>query len=232
MNIATSFAQTNLDTDTKSFFSKVFIRMGVAMAISGGTARYVATIPQLIDTIFSNSFYLYGILAIELWLVWYLTANIRSLSLSTASIMFIAYSALNGAILSIIFLIFQLNSILSIFGATTVIFIIMGWYGYTTNSDLTKIGNLAFMGLIGIIIWWVINIFLKNSMLDLIITSIGVIVFIALIAYDIQKLKTFNTPGDEWTDNEQKEAIIWALELYLDFINLFLNLLRLFGKRK
>ncbi len=202
------------------------------MAISGGTARYVSTIPQLINIVSSNNFYLYGIFIIELWLVWYLTANIRSLSLSTASVLFIIYSALNGAVLSTIFLIFQLNSIVSIFGATTAIFIMMGRYGYTTNSDLTKIGNLAFMGLVGIIIWWAINIFLDNSTLDLIITSIGVIIFVALIAYDIQKLKTFNTLGDEGTENEQKEAIIWALELYLDFINLFLNLLKLFGKRK
>lgn len=108
----------------------------------------------------------------------------------------------------------------------------MGIYGYTTKSDLTKMWSLLFMGLIGIIIWWVINLFLRNETFDFIITSIWVIIFVWLTAYDVQKLKQFNTKWDAGTENEQKEAIIGALNLYLDFINLFLNLLNLFGKRK
>jgi len=206
--------------------------MWVAMAISWVLAWYVSQTPTIVDFIFSDRLYFYWFALIELWLVRYLTAKIKQLSLLTAQIMFVTYSAMNGVFLSVIFLVFQLNSIISIFWATTTIFIAMWWYWYTTNRDLTKIWNLAFTWLIGIIIWWLINLRLQNSMLDMVVTSIWVIIFVALIAYDIQKLKQWNTKGDEGTDNEQKEAIIWALTLYLDFINLFLKLLRLFGKRK
>lgn len=232
MDLSTFQTNTTLDTDTKSFFAKVFMWMGVAMAISGSVARYVAGVPQLVDIILWNDLYFWGIALTEFGIVRYLTSRIQTLSLSVASLMFVLYSALNGAILSVIFLVFQLDSIVSLFGATTSIFIMMWRYGYTTNKDLTKVGSLAFMWLIGIIIGGVINMWLQNSMLDLIVTSVGVIVFVALIAYDIQKLKNFNTQWDEGTENEQKEAIIGALTLYLDFINLFLRLLSLFGKRK
>ena len=222
----------NLNTDQKSFFSKVFLWMGLAMLVSWWVARYVSLFPQLVDMILWNDLYFWGIMIIEFGLVFYLTAKINTLSVNAAGLMFILFSIINGAFLSVIFLIFELNSIISLFGATAILFIIMGRYGYTTNRDLTKLGSLAFMGLIGIIIGGVINIWLKNAILDLIVTSLGVIIFVGLIAYDIQKLKKMNTPWDEGTENEQKEAIIGALALYLDFINLFLKLLRLFWKRK
>jgi len=232
MDLSQFQSQTVLDTDTKSFFSKVFLRMGAALAISWSLAWYVFQTPSVADVILNNELYLYWLVAIELWLVRYLSANIKQLSPLIAQLMFILYSAINGVFLSVIFFAFELNSIVSIFWATTAIFIIMWWYWYTTNKDLTKLWSLAFTWLIWIIIWWLINFRFKNSVLDMIVTSIGIIIFVVLIAYDIQKLKNINTKWDEWTDNEQKEAILWALELYLDFINLFLKLLRLFWKRK
>ena len=228
----TSFTDIALEEDTRSYFAKVFQWMGIALAISGVVAWQVSQTPQIVEIIFGNRLYLYGIMIIEFGLVRYLSANIKNLSLHMASIMFVLYSAINGAILSLIFLVYELNSIISIFGATTAIFLMMGIYGYTTKSDLTKMWSLLFMGLIGIIIWWVINLFLRNETFDFIITSIWVIIFVWLTAYDVQKLKQFNTKWDAGTENEQKEAIIGALNLYLDFINLFLNLLNLFGKRK
>ena len=221
-----------LDQDTRSYFAKIFQWMGIALGISGLVAWQVSQMPQIVEIIFSNRLYLYSMFAFELWLVRYLSARIQTMSLITAQIMFVAYSTINGFVLSSIFLIFQLNSIISVFGVTAAIFLIMWRYWYSTNRDLTKIWSLLFMGLIGIIIGWLINMFLQNQILDFVVTSVWVIIFVWLTAYDVQKLKKLNTRWDQWTDNEQKETIIGALNLYLDFVNLFIKLLQLFGKRK
>jgi FtsH-binding integral membrane protein len=108
----------------------------------------------------------------------------------------------------------------------------MSVYGYYTKRDLTTIGTLAFFWLLGIIVAWVTNLFIGNTMVDLVVACVWVVVFIALIAYDTQKIKEFNIIGNEWTEEDRKEAILWTLSLYLDFINLFLKLLRLFWKRR
>lgn len=231
-NTPTAIYLADNDIDTKSYFVKVFMRMWLALWISWVTARFVSVNPQIINLIFSNNIYFYGIAIIELLLIRYISSNIKNMSLWLAGFLFIAYSIINGALLSTVFIIFQLNSIITIFGSTTLLFVVIAIYAYTTNSDLTKLWTLAFMWLLWIIIAWIINMFLWNSALDLAITIIWVIIFVALTAYDIQKLKAINTKWDIWTENEQKEAIIWALQLYIDFINLFLKLLRLFGKRK
>ena len=146
--------------------------------------------------------------------------------------LFVLYSIVTGLTLSVIFLVYQMGSIVSIFGVTALIFAAMSIYGYTTQKDLTGIGTMALFGLFGIIIASVINLFLGNTVADTIISIIGVIVFIALTAYDTQKIKEMNVLGNEGTDDDKKEAIMGALTLYLDFINLFLKLLSLFGKRK
>jgi uncharacterized protein len=150
----------------------------------------------------------------------------------TAMILFVLYSVLTGLTLSVIFLVYELGSIVSIFGIASLIFAAMSIYGYTTKKDLTGIGTIAIFGLIGIIIAGIVNIFLQNSVFQTIISIIGVIVFIALTAYDTQKIKSMNIIGNERTEEDTKEAIIGALTLYLDFINLFLKLLSLFGSRK
>ena len=172
------------------------------------------------------------LLLAELALVFGLSWLIKKMNALTATIMFILYSFLTGLTLSVIFLVYQLGSIVSIFGVTAGIFAAMSAYGYYTKRDLTGIGTLAIFGLFGIVIAGIINLFIQNSMTDFVINVIGVVVFIALTAYDTQKIKTMNVIGNEGTDDDKKEAIMGALTLYLDFINLFLKLLSLFGKRR
>lgn len=172
------------------------------------------------------------LLLAELALVFGLSWLIKKMNSLTATIMFILYSFVTGLTLSVIFLVYQLGSIVSIFGVTAVIFTIMSIYGYYTKRDLTGIGTLAFFGLIGIIIAGIVNLFVQNTLADFIISAIGVVVFIALTAYDTQKIKSMNILGNEGTEEDKKEVIMGALTLYLDFINLFLKLLRLFGKRR
>ena len=142
------------------------------------------------------------------------------------------YAALNGLTLSAVFIIFTSESIATTFFITAATFAIMSFYGYYTKKDLTTIGNLAFMGLIGLIIASVVNIFFHNEIVYWITTYAGILIFVTLIAYDTQKIKKMNVIGNEGTEEDKKEAIIGALILYLDFINLFLYLLRLFGRRK
>jgi FtsH-binding integral membrane protein len=154
------------------------------------------------------------------------------MSASTATMIFIAYSALNGLTLSLIFVIYTAESIASTFFITAGTFAVMSIYGYTTKADLSKWGNLLFMGLVGILIASVVNIFLQDEMLYWITTYAGVLIFVGLTAYDTQKIKATNIIGNEGTEDDSKEAIMGALTLYLDFINLFLYLLRIFGRKK
>jgi uncharacterized protein len=169
---------------------------------------------------------------VELGLVIGLSWGIHKMNAITAIILFVLYSIITGLTLSVIFLVYQLGSIVSIFGVTAVIFAAMSLYGYTTKKDLTGIGTMALFGLLGIIVASLVNLWLKNSMADMIISIIGVVIFVALTAYDTQKIKNMNILGNEGTEEDTKEAVIGALTLYLDFINLFLKLLSLFGKRK
>jgi uncharacterized protein len=173
-----------------------------------------------------------GLLIAEFVLVAFLVGWIKKMSSQTATLVFILYSILNGFTFSVIFLIFTEASIASTFFITAGTFAIMSVYGYFTKTDLTKLGNLLLMALVGLIIASAINLFYQNNTLDWITTFAGILIFVGLIAYDTQKIKQMNVIGNEGTDEDKKEAIIGALSLYLDFINLFLKLLRLFGKRK
>ena len=161
-----------------------------------------------------------------------LAGFVKKVSANTATLLFILYSFVTGLTLSVIFLVYTINSINLVFFITAGMFGIMSFLGYTTKTDLTKFGPILLMGLLGIIIAGFLNFIFKNSMLDFIITIIGVIIFTALTAYDVQRIKKTNILGNEGTDEDKKEAIIGALTLYLDFINLFLKLLRLTGKRR
>jgi FtsH-binding integral membrane protein len=154
------------------------------------------------------------------------------MSVNTAMLIFFLYAALNGLTFSLIFLIYTAESIASTFFVTAGTFAVMSIYGYTTKSDLSRWGNLLFMGLIGLLIASVANWFLESTTLYWITTYIGVILFVALTAYDTQKIKATNIIGNEGSDEDSKEAIMGALTLYLDFINLFLFLLRIFGRKK
>ena len=169
----------------------------------------------------------------ELAVVFYLSARINSISFTKATVMFIIYSILNGATLASIFLVYTMSSIASTFFVAAGTFGVMALYGYVTKSDLTRIGNICLMALIGLIIATLVSMFWQNSMLQMIITYAGVILFVGLTAYDSQKIKRLLTAdGIEVTEETQKIALLGALTLYLDFINLFLYLLRLLGDRK
>jgi len=205
-------------------YSKVFFWLFIGLFITFLTGTYVSTNEKLLSIIFSNNYYLIFSL-IELGLAIFLSVRIHKMSSTTAKISYILYTLFSGLTFASIFVIYKLQSIILVFIVTAIVFLIFAAIGYFTKIDLSKIGNYLFMILIGIIICTIINIFLKNSIFDIVITSISIIVFLGFIAYDIQKIKKSN--GYLIEDNL---AVIGAFELYLDFINIFIDLLRLFGK--
>lgn len=215
---------------TNTLVRSVYMWMCTALLLTGATASLVAGSETLINFILGSKIVFYGLLIAELALVWVVSSKVTQLSLPALSGLFMLYSVLTGMTFSIYFLVFTMESIASTFFITAGTFAVMSIYGYVTKSDLTKIGNLCFMALIGLIIASVVNIFLKSEMMYWIVTYVGVLIFIGLIAYDTQKIKALATAdNNEFT---QKLAICGALALYLDFINLFIMLLRIFGQRK
>ncbi|PKK82382.1 MAG: hypothetical protein CVT49_13910 [candidate division Zixibacteria bacterium HGW-Zixibacteria-1] len=218
--------------EQKTFITKVYGWMSLALVVTSLVAMFTVSTPQLINAIMDSKFLFYALLIGEVLLVIYLSAAIQKMSAGTATLVFLLYSAINGLTLSIIFVLFTSESIASTFMITAVTFGAMSIYGYFTKRDLTTIGNLAFMALIGLIIASVVNIFWHNSTLYWITTYAGVLIFVALTAYDTQKIKKMSRSEEEGTEQSKKMAIMGALALYLDFINLFLMLLRIFGKRR
>lgn len=214
----------------QSFMNAVYGWMVLALAVSGLSAWFVSTSLPLQRLIFGNTFVFFGLIIAELALVWWLSASIRKMTVSTAIIAFLAYSILNGATISSVFLIYTGASIARIFAITALTFGAMSLYGMKTKSDLSSMGRYLSMAVIGIVIALVINIFLRSSAFDIIISIITVVVFTGLTAWDTQRLLAIanNSNGSE---SYKKVAIMGALKLYLDFINIFLALLRLFGRR-
>ena len=214
------------------FITKVYNWMALALLITGLVAYFTATTPSLMTAIIGSKILFFGLIIAELGLVIYLTRSINKLSRNAAIGAFLLYSVLNGLTMSVIFMAYTSNSIATTFYITAGTFAAMSFYGYTTKRDLTSIGNMAFMALIGIIIASVVNMFLQNEMMYWIISYLGVAIFVGLIAYDTQKLKEIGSRGFVNEDNMEKTSIMGALSLYLDFVNLFLFLLRIFGDRK
>lgn len=221
-----------IQAEQASFITKVYGWMAVALLLTGFVAMFTASTPAMIELIFGNRIVFYGLIIGEFALVWFLSSKAMEMSANVVIGSFLLYSAVNGLTLAAIFLIYTAGSIASTFFVTAGTFAVTSAYGYFTKTDLTKMGNLLFMALIGIIIASVVNFFLKSEMLYWITTYIGVIVFVGLTAYDTQKIKEMNIIGNEGTEEDRKEAILGALILYLDFINLFLYLLRILGNRK
>ena len=230
-----------MDTITRSYersaqmslFRQVYLWMAMALAITGMMALLVAGSPTMLSLIFSSKLTFFALIIAEIALVWYLSARIERLSFTTATLMFIVYSLLNGAMLSSIFILYTATSIASTFFVTAGTFGVMCVYGYLTKRDLTSIGNICLMAVIGLIIAGLVNIFLQSSMMSLIISGIGVLVFVGLTAYDTQKIKHLLVQeGLEVNDSTKKIALLGSLTLYLDFINLFLYLLRFMGKSR
>lgn len=211
---------------------KVYLWMTMALVISGLTAYEVATSQKMIELIFTNSAVMWGIIIANFGLVLGISAGIRKLSLVTATLLFILYSALNGVMCSSVLLIYTMSSVASAFFVTAGTFGVMSLIGYTTRTDLTSIGRIAFMALIGIIIASVVNIFIGSGSMSLIISYIAVIIFVALTAYDTQKIKEGLNSYEYADESAQKVALLGALSLYLDFVNLFLYIVRIMGDRK
>ena len=211
---------------------KVYVWMTLALVITGVTAYGVATSPGLMMAIATNKLLFWGLIIAEFGLVVAISAAINKLSLTTATLLFVLYSVINGATLSFIFAIYTMSSIASVFFITAGTFAVMAVIGYTTKKDLTSMGKILFMALIGIIIATIVNIFLKSTGLQMIVSYLGVLIFVGLTAYDSQKIKQMLLMAPDVGEGAQKIALLGALSLYLDFVNLFIYLLRIFGRRE
>ena len=211
---------------------KVYVWMTLALVITGVTAYGVATSPGIMTAIYSSRGLFFGLIIAELALVWGVSAAISRLSLMTATLLFIAYSVLNGVTLASIFVVYTMSSIANVFFITAGTFAVMAFLGYTTKKDLSPVGRVLFMALIGLIIASVVNWFVASSGLMMILNYVGVLVFVGLTAYDSQKIKQLLQQADTADESMQKLALLGSLTLYLDFINLFLYLLRFLGDRK
>lgn len=220
---------TNAST-FKVLMRKVYLWMTMALMITGITAAGVANSPNILALIYSSQVVMWGIIIAEFGLVMYISARLEKLSLSTATTLFALYSILNGVMLSSIFLLYSTAIISKVFFITAGTFGVTALYGYATKKDLSSLGNILFMALIGLVIATVVNVFMKSAMFDLILSYIGVIIFVGLTAWDSQKIKHMMMVQQDADESAQKLALIGALSLYLDFINLFLYLLRIFGR--
>lgn len=212
---------------------KVYVWMTLALVLTGITAYGVASSPSLMMTIIQTPAIMWGLIIAELAIVIAISAAINRLSLTTATLLFVLYSVLNGATFSLIFAVYTMSSIANVFFITAGTFGVMAAYGYFTKRDLSSLGRLLLMALIGLIIATLVNVFLvKSSGFDLILSYAGVLIFVGLTAYDTQKIKQMLAMQTDMGEGAQKVALLGALSLYLDFINLFLYLLRIFGRRE
>lgn len=211
-------------------FRQVYIWMSLALFITGITALIVANNNSLIYSLMSNQLLFWVLIIGEVVMVAVLAARIYKLSLATATVMFIAYSIINGVTMSLLFLLYTSESIASTFFITAGTFGAISAYGYFTKKDLSSLGSILIMALIGILIASLVNIFLESSTLYWIISYVGVAIFVGLTAYDTQKIKE-SIMNSDVNETAYKIALMGALELYLDFINLFIYLLRIFGDR-
>lgn len=214
-----------------ALMSKVYLWMTLALVVTGMTAYYVASSPAILYAIVSNQIAFWGLFIGELVLVFVLSSRIMSLSFVTASLMFVIYSIMNGVFFSFILLAYTEQSIATTFLITAGTFGAMSLFGFVTKRDLSAMGRILFMLLIGLIIATVVNIFMKAEGLTLILNYAGVVIFVGLTAYDTQSIKQML---QEYGDKEgaEKIALLGSLSLYLDFINLFIYLLRFFGESR
>jgi uncharacterized protein len=233
--------QTQVQVRVNDFVRSVYNWMAIGLGLTGFVAYYVANSESALGLLFQvagnqlrPTMLFYGLIIGELALVFILSARVQKMQASTATAMFVVYAALNGATLSIIFLAYTGTSIVSTFFVCSATFVGCSLYGWMTKRDLTSLGGFLFMGLIGIIVASLVNMFIRSSAMQMIISYIGVLVFIGLTAYDTQHLKTMavNQPDGLDAAVVRKGAILGALKLYLDFINLFLMLLRILGNRR
>ena len=205
--------------------------MALGLFLSFAVSIVTALTPSLVYFIVGSNVAFFVCVAIELGLVIYLSARIQKMTSSRALFFFTLYALVNGLTLSVIFFAFNTTSIIAIFFSTAIMFIVLALFGQRTKRDLTKVGRIAYFGLIGLVVALVVNLFIGSGWLDLVLSWIGVAVFTALTMYDVQKIKRLAV-GVSTEEDRRKASVMGALRLYLDFINLFLNLLRIFGRRK
>ena len=210
---------------------KVYTWMTLALVITGVTAYGVANSPGLLQAIYSSKLTFFGLIAAELGIVIYTSARIHKLALSTATLLFALFSVINGATLASVFIVYSQAAITKTFLVTAGTFAAMAFIGSTTKRDLTKMGGILMMALIGLIIAGIANMFIKSSGFDLIVSGLGVLIFVGLTAWDAQNIKRQLAMSPDKGESAQKIALLGSLSLYLDFINMFLYLLRFLGNR-
>lgn len=235
-NIPAEISEVKLAETFNAVMARVYLWMTLGLLVTTAVSFYVATNQATLNFIFGSPFLLIGLFIGQLALVFMLVRSLNKLSTGAALGMFFAYAALNGLTLSAILLAYDMGLITMAFGVTAVVFVLLSIVGLTTKQDLTKWGPILFFGLIGLILATVVNIFLRSSTLDLLITYLGVIIFMGLIVYDTKYIKTMTyqaaSQGGDIQTVIGRISILGALKLYLDFINLFLYLLRLFGRNR
>ncbi len=231
-NIPRTMSIDAVAAEQQRFMVRVYNWMTAGLAVTGFLAFYVSNNETMLRIVTGNAIVPIVLIVAQLGLVIYLSGWIQKMSASQATGMFMLYSGLTGITFSFIFLAYTTASITSAFLVTSGTFAAMSFYGYTTKKDLTSWGSFLFMGLIGIIIASLVNLFLKSPIVYWVTTYAGVLIFVGLTAYDTQKIKEMNILGNEGTEEDTKEAVIGALRLYLDFINLFLMILRIMGDRR
>jgi FtsH-binding integral membrane protein len=226
--------KTRAEVLVSDYVRSVYNWMGIGLALTGFTAYYVSNSESLLRLVFGNPLLFMVLIIAELGLVFAIAGMVNRMTAGTATALFVIYSALNGVTLSSIFLVYARASIVSTFFICAATFIACSLYGWTTKKDLTSLGGFMMMGLIGIVIASLVNMFVRSSSMSMLISYIGVFVFVGLTAYDTQKIKNMAMTQPANLDGGviRKGAILGALSLYLDFINLFLMILNIFGQRR
>ena len=219
--------ENTLENNNNKIFAKIFLWMFLGLLVTFGVAYYVSTNEIMLENIHKNSTYLV-VAIVEIILCIVLSARIRKMNPLIAKTLFLLFAGLTGLTFSIIFIIYELESIVFVFGITSAVCLVFGLIGYYTKIDLSKLGTFLFMALIAVIIASIINIFIGSESFNLGICILSLIIFIGYMAYDIQVIKK----GMYGIDNEENLAIYGAFQIYLDFINVFIRLLELFGKRR
>lgn len=225
-------SQTAAESAAATLFKSLYMQMAAALTITGLVAYFLSESVDFWYFLAENSFAIWGIFIAQIVLVIWLSARLPKMSMTSATLLFILYSALMGVTMSTIFMIYTMSSIASVFFITAGTFLVMSLIGFFTRIDLTRVGSLLFMALVGLIIASVVNIFLHSETLYWVVSYAGVVIFVGLTAYDTQKIKDTFIQYGEVDEMGQKLALFGAFSLYLDFINLFLHLLRIMGDRR
>lgn len=223
---------TATEVAVSALFKSVYMQMAAALSITGLVAYFLSQSQDFWIFLANNTSLIWVVLIAQIVLVIWLSARFTRMSMTTATLLFILYSAMMGVTMSTIFMAYTMSSIASVFFITAGMFLVMSLLGYFTRMDLTRLGSVLFMALIGVIIASLVNIFLKSEMLYWVVSYVAVVVFVGLTAYDTQKIKQMLVEYGEVDEMGYKLALFGALTLYLDFINLFLYLLRIFGDRR